>query len=215
MSLETYYDEDYYKWQETFGKFGGVAELIKFSEYVGCEDNVVDFGCGGGFLLTNLTCKGKLGVEINPVARDACKELGIDAVADINDIPKNWADVIISNHALEHVSHPLAVLHDLKQRLKDNGIIVFVVPCERVDTQYLPCDVNQHLYTWSPANLGNLFVAAGFSVIECKPFLHRWIPKFYLIQPITGWKLFHLISWCYGYIFRRTAQTRVIATNKA
>ncbi|MFT4803576.1 MAG: hypothetical protein ACI9YE_000771, partial [Psychroserpens sp.] len=34
-------------------------------------------------------------------------KIGIQSVADINLIQDNWADLVISNHVLEHVHCPL------------------------------------------------------------------------------------------------------------
>jgi hypothetical protein len=68
-------------------------------------------GAGGGFLILNLKeCDEKLGVEINPLAREeALNERNIHLVASCSDLPDMWADVIISNHALEHVFCPWCV----------------------------------------------------------------------------------------------------------
>ena len=65
-------------------------------------------GAGGGYLLQKLQeCDEKLGVEINPFAReDALNERKIHLVASCSELPDMWADVIISNHALEHVFCP-------------------------------------------------------------------------------------------------------------
>jgi hypothetical protein len=37
-----------------------------YAPYIRKTDAVVDFGCGGGFLLDALDCGDKMGVEINP-----------------------------------------------------------------------------------------------------------------------------------------------------
>jgi 2-polyprenyl-3-methyl-5-hydroxy-6-metoxy-1,4-benzoquinol methylase len=77
------------------------------------------------------------------------------------------SDVIISHHALEHVDHPLDILQKLRERLKPGGRIVFVVPSLNPGTNKRGTDlvtVNEHLYTWTPLLLGNLFVRAGLRV---------------------------------------------------
>jgi hypothetical protein len=78
-------------------------------------------GAGGGFLILNLKeCDEKLGVEINPLAREeALNERNIHLVASCSDLPDMWADVIISNHALEHVFCPWCVylqIHSARRR---------------------------------------------------------------------------------------------------
>jgi hypothetical protein len=206
-----HYDAQYYEWQGTLGQFGGTANLIKFESLIEESDNVVDFGCGGGFLLANLTCKDKIGVEVNAVARKNCERLNVKAVESIDDVPEGWADKIISNHALEHVDRPFELLLTLRSKLKPMGRLIFVVPCESVGTKYVSADVHKHLFTWSPRNLGNLFESAGYETIECKAFHHRWIPKCMAVQKLLGWKLFHKVSRAYGFLFRGLSQVRIIA----
>ena len=58
VGTSTHYDqqagEDYFDFQASIGEFGGWANVTKFSDYVAPGDTVLDFGCGGGYLLKNL-----------------------------------------------------------------------------------------------------------------------------------------------------------------
>lgn len=74
MEISKHYDHDYFKWQKSLGEFGGWANLSKFSEFIKETDSVLDFGCGGGFLLKNLNCKKKFGIEINIPALENAKK---------------------------------------------------------------------------------------------------------------------------------------------
>lgn len=58
-----------YNSQKGIGEIGGRANLFKFEPYIGAADRVLDCGCGGGFLLHNIRCAEKVGVELNPHAR--------------------------------------------------------------------------------------------------------------------------------------------------
>ena len=156
----SHYKEEYFNWQKEVGEFGGIANLFKFEKHIALDDSVIDFGSGGGFLLANLNCKQKIGVEINDVARSYSKELGIESVESIEMVEDNWADVIISNHALEHVENPLSSLKKILSKLKTGGKIIFVVPHERKQL-YKENDKHQHLFTWSEANLGNLLLGSN------------------------------------------------------
>jgi SAM-dependent methyltransferase len=207
----THYDQDYFAWQAPSGRFGGQAELIKFQDFVGPEDRVVDFGCGGGFVLAALRCRERLGVEINPAAQGHCRRLGLSVHADLAEVPDGWADVVISNHALEHTHAPLQEIRKVLMKLKPGGRAVFVVPCERHDVAFRPGDINQHLYTWSPLNLGNLFACAGFEVVECREFVHRWPPKWDLIAARLGWTMFHRVARLHGWLRRDQSQVRIVA----
>jgi SAM-dependent methyltransferase len=206
-----HYNAEYFNWQKGMGNFGGWANLIKFQDFITAEDNVVDFGCGGAFLLKNLNCKGKMGVEINPSAREQAKINGITAVASPSELPDDWATVCISNNALEHVINPLEALQTIHSKMKKGGTVVFVVPCENISWAYKPNDMNYHLYSWGPMTLGNLFTEAGFKIVESKPFVHKWPPKYEAVAKFLGPKLFHLACRLYGQYERTWFQVRVVA----
>ena len=57
-----HYNKDYFDWQKNIGAFGGWANSYKFKNTIKKCDVVLDFGCGGGFLLSNLVCKKKIGI---------------------------------------------------------------------------------------------------------------------------------------------------------
>ncbi len=71
---------------------------------------MLDFGCGGGYLLQNLQCAEKIGIEVNTTAHSTCLLNGITVFDKIENMPEkyiNYFDVIISHHALEHVPIPI------------------------------------------------------------------------------------------------------------
>jgi SAM-dependent methyltransferase len=209
--MKNHYDQNYFDWQKKDGSFGGWAELIKFESHITSNMNVIDFGCGGGFLLNNIKCRNKIGIDINDFARKNVEDLGIKTFKYVKDAPDNWADCIISNHALEHVPDPFNQISSLKEKLKPGGKIIFVVPNDSYN--YKSDDKNCHLFSWSPMNLGNLFTMAGFKVIESKKFIHRWPPYYFRIYKVFGPKLFHLQCKIYGYIMRhKCSQARIVAT---
>ncbi len=205
---DTYYGEEYFAWQKHIGEFGAKANLFKFAGFVKDTDRVVEFGCGGGYLLDRLNCREKTGIEINTVAREETKRRGLKCYVDCSQIEDDWADVIISNSALEHVHNPLEILCSLKRILRPGGLIIFVVPHEKLRWKYKLEDINQHLYTWSPMCLGNLFNTAGFVTEKVGIIRRVWPPRCYVqIWRIFGQRIFELASSIYarlggGYGFR-------------
>ncbi|GAA4459079.1 hypothetical protein GCM10023189_32270 [Nibrella saemangeumensis] len=205
------YNEDYFRYQRKIGEFGGWANKDKFQKYITSTDKVIDFGCGGGYLLKQLNCGAKIGIEVNESARQVAKLNGIKIIGSYEDVPDEWADIIISNHVLEHTSRPLDELIALRQKLKPGGKIIFVVPSEGVYHKYKAKDLNHHLYTWSPMCLGNLFESAGYNVLESKSLFHRWPPKYRLIAKF-GKPVFNTFCKIYGYLTASSlAQSRVVA----
>lgn len=185
-SAEQHYDADYFAWQRKIGEFSAKANRFKFAPHIAPGDRVVDFGCGGGYLLAALTCAERLGVEVNPVARTEADRQNVRTVPSSDDLPDAWADVLISNSALEHVEYPLGELRKLWRKIRPGGRIVIVVPLETLDSVYRPDDINQHLYTWSPLNLGNLLTTAGFVVDAVTPSRLMWPPKYELCYSLLG-----------------------------
>ncbi len=180
MSNE-YYDEKYWEYQSEIGKIGGVLNKFKFEDYITPTDTVLDFGCGGGFLLDSLKASRKIGFEINKSAAQHARTLGIEIYDDFENMSDESVDTIISNHALEHVPDPITSLKQLFRILKQGGRIVVVLPCEQPTDQeflYKKDDINQHLYTWCPQSFGNLLNFVGFNVESCQPLRHTWTPDY-------------------------------------
>lgn len=173
----THYDDKYYTWQKSIGEVGGILNKFKFDEEVDKNEVLMDFGCGGGYLLDQFSNNKKIGFEINKSAWEDIKSKNIHPVDNFDDIQDNSIGIIISNHALEHVQEPLSIIKNLYKKLKIGGKIILVVPCEQpndIGFYYRKNDINQHLFTWCPMTLGNLFTLAGFEVRSCVPFQHQW-----------------------------------------
>jgi SAM-dependent methyltransferase len=210
--IENHYEADYFEnYQRKFGEFGGRANVFMYKKYILESDTVLDFGCGGGFLLKNLKCKNKIGVELNPVARNFCINTNkIDCFEDIDQIPNESIDVIISNHCLEHTLSPYNFISKMYDKLKDGGKIIIVVPLESYNYKWKPNDVNNHLYSFSPMNLGNLLQGSNFKEIKCDVIYHKWVPFYFQINKIFGDTVFNILSFIYGMLNRRCVQVRGI-----
>ena len=206
-----HYDDQYFDWQSPMGEFGGWADQTKFTDHIDKDSDVLDFGCGGGFLLNGLQCRKKVGVEVNHAAAESAKRKGIEVFHSVLEVPKDYVDVIISNNALEHTLHPFEELKLLYNRLRSGGKIILVVPCESISVSYEPNDVNHHLYSWSPMCIGHLVTEAGFTVSESKPYIHKWPPMYRLVARLGGRSLFEIACRIYGRIERSWFLVRVIA----
>lgn len=207
------YSEHYFDWQKDCGAFSAVADMFKFAPYVHPSDRVLDFGCGGGYLLNNLRCAEKVGVEINPAAQRVARQFGITIYESVEQVPDHSVDVVISHHALEHVECPLDVLRGLLPKLVRGGKVVFVVPHQKPDEAYAENDINQHLYTWNPMTLGNLLKAAGYSDIQVDVLRHQWPPHYARLYTYAGSRLFHIICRLYAY-YTGNYQIRAVARRR-
>src|SRR5215218_2786367 len=142
--VENHYQNDYFNnYQKKMGEFGGLANKFMFEKYINTEDSVLDFGCGGGFLLKNLICKEKFGVEINPIAREYCNNVnGIKCFSGLDYIADESIDVVISCHCLEHTTSPYNLVGELYDKLRKGGKIIIVVPLDSYKFFWKPKDVN-------------------------------------------------------------------------
>jgi SAM-dependent methyltransferase len=207
----TSYGAEYFSYQRLIGSFGGWANTTKFLPFLEPEDAVLDFGCGGGYLLANLPIRNKAGVEINPHARETAAKLGVKVYSCLDEIHDNY-DIIISNHALEHCPRPLDEIKALKKILKPHGRMLFYVPSESSLHQYKPDDPNHHLYTWSPMTLGNLFKEAGLTIVFAEAYHHRWPPHHETIARVGGRPVFEFVARIYGFWKRnQISQVRCLA----
>lgn len=212
--VSNHYNKKYFAWEKGAGEFGSWASQTKFSEYISKEDDVLDFGCGGGYLLKKIICHKKVGVEPNEAATQTAEQNGLEMYLNPSDVPDEYVDVIISDNALEHTLRPLDELKALWPKLRFGGKLIFVVPCENISYSYKPDDINHHLYSWSPMCLGNLFTEAGYHVLESKPYIHKWPPYYQFIAKITGRRCFDIICRVYGRIRRSLFQVRVVAVKR-
>lgn len=207
------YDEAYFAWQLAHGGADMHVPAIFwiYAEHIGEPETVIDFGCAGGHLLDAIPARVKLGVEINPVSRAYAQRKGYEVRASLAEFPDALADLIVSNHALEHVPDPFDTLRLMRAKLKPGGRLVLVAPCERYDTRYVERNQDQHLYTWSPMNLGNLVRHAGLDVVSCERIAFRFPPRATLVWKYAGPRLFHTLSRLCGHLFPKLTQVRVVA----
>jgi SAM-dependent methyltransferase len=205
-----HYDADYFDWQQDLGRFGGWANQTKFAGFISPTDTVLDFGCGGGYLLEQLNCAERIGIEVNPVALEEARKRVPVVYQNVNEVQSDSVDVVISNNALEHTLHPLKELESLYRILRPGGRIVMAVPCERESYSYAPNDINFHLYSWSPMAIGNLLTQAGFNVEKSEPYLHKWPPHYLKIAKF-GRTVFEIACKIYGRLNRKWVQVRAVA----
>ncbi len=175
--------QEYFSWQNAGKEFAAKIFWHKFHQYIKPTDIVIDFGCGGGQLLNVLECQKRIGVEINPIAREFANHSGISCYETLDEIPNGLADVVISHHALEHVEFPIGILREIRQKLKPDGLLLLCVPIDnwRLQNHYDPKDQNHHLHTWTSQLLGNTLFEAGFKDFKITYHNRSWI---------KGWTVF-------------------------
>ena len=186
-------------------KFGRLFQSRYFRPFCSNDLILLDFGCADGFFLRCLPARKRIGVEANSTAREKCIQLcekesiSIDLYSSLAAVKSMSADIVISNHCLEHTPSPLENLEHIKRILKPKGMFLLVVPFDdwrnKKHRTWVRDDKDNHLYTWSPMNLGNLLVEAGFEVEFSIVCTSAWSPKLYWIYDLMGERFFK--SACY------------------
>ena len=98
------------------------------------EDFVLDVGCGTCYLLKNLKCIKKYGIDIvePPFLKEVLKKGVVFIKKSISRIPEEIKnikfDVIIFSHILEHLSDPYNILKKYLRLLKNHGKIIILLP---------------------------------------------------------------------------------------
>jgi SAM-dependent methyltransferase len=200
-----HYDERYFAWQNQSIDLKARRKIRTFQPYVQPTDTVLDFGCAGGSLVGGLRAARRIGVEINDVAREAAvSQYDIEGYRSLADVADNTVDVVVTNHTLEHLASPYEALLQIAPKLKPGGRLVIVVPIDdwRAQRRWRPGDINRHLFTWTPMNLGNLLDEAGYAVEEQR-IIRRTIMRGYDTFAKLPEPAFEFICWFYSVVRHR------------
>jgi 2-polyprenyl-3-methyl-5-hydroxy-6-metoxy-1,4-benzoquinol methylase len=135
---------------------------------------LLDVGCGPALLLKVAQERGyrTSGCDISPWAVEYARENGFDVrLGDLESqqFESRRFDVVVINHTLEHVTHPLDLLREARRVLTDDGILLVGVPnfdslmAHLMRTRWAGLLPDQHLWHFTPRTLTMMLQRAGFS----------------------------------------------------
>jgi ubiquinone/menaquinone biosynthesis C-methylase UbiE len=141
VMVRKYNPEDYIFHSNFLVKF---VELMRFKKIkdllqLTIDDQLLDIGCGSGYLLNQATCKRGIGVDISDLmvktAWENCKNNGKKFIvqSDAENLPfKNRSfNKIVSTEVIEHILHPQVLLKEIERVSKNNTVIVITIPNEK------------------------------------------------------------------------------------
>ncbi len=204
---ETYYNGNYHKElhhhlveNDEYFSARAHASQKRLLKYIELENRkLLDYGCGIGQNIFGI--EGAAGYDISSFAREQCTRRGVKVFDSLESIPVDFWDILFCSHALEHFESPLQHLEIMKNLLRDNGLLVLVVPKEGhvKDGVHNDFDIHQHLYCWNLRSLANLVTRAGFIVLNTRCVytlgyrvllpIHRLFgfPAYYFLSGLMGW----------------------------
>jgi 2-polyprenyl-3-methyl-5-hydroxy-6-metoxy-1,4-benzoquinol methylase len=178
------YLEEIYKAESNIGYLQDANEIAKpygvdFMDFIqrslstwGQEfKNILEVGCGGCTILSQLKDKGYdvIGVDPSPIAKRDGEKKGIRVINEFFPSPLYTDDVDMIFHCdvLEHVSDPVKFLSDQRKQLSENGVIIISLPdCnEGIEKGEISMTMHQHLNYFDNEGLKNTVEAAGLKVL--------------------------------------------------
>jgi 2-polyprenyl-3-methyl-5-hydroxy-6-metoxy-1,4-benzoquinol methylase len=173
------YPENFFSYQV------GKALVDRLSVFFSNARNVLDYGCGPGFLIPHLMAKnmevsamdfsGESLAVINNKFRGKRFFKSAITSGQLKDITEKF-DVIIAVEVIEHLDDKYLeqTVRDIKRLVSDNGIVIFTTPNDEDLSRsmvYCPeCDHIfhrwQHVRTWSKSSLTFFLKSNGFDIAD-------------------------------------------------
>lgn len=177
------YDQSYYgegeskflPWIEKAINFLRSRNAHAFSKRIPSVASVLDFGCGNGQFLTQLSQFGKYelyGLEIDGGSAERAKkinqiDLTIGAIqSDTYEV--NKFDAIILTHVFEHLLNPEEVLDILTSIAKDGACLQIEIPnihswqYSLFKANWLHLDAPRHIHFYTPSLLKSSLIQRGW-----------------------------------------------------
>jgi len=131
---------------------------------------VLDVGCGQGVALVEFGKRGynAIGTGVNDADLEQCREKGLAVVkADMHENhTETTFDLIWLRHVLEHSPVPLYVLHLLRERLSEGGLLYIEVPAPDTGAHH-ERNAN-HYAVHTPSAWVALILKAGLTITDGK-----------------------------------------------
>lgn len=177
VSYENYYrDTDYIKYDKYFENiFKKRFNIIsKFKS----KGRVLEIGSSTGLLLNIFKDNGWESWGVDPSkSSDIARKRGLKIIkSNLEDtkLPKDYFDVVILNHTLEHVSDPVQVLLLIGKTLKSNGIVYIDVPnfgslsSQIAGKSWKYLLPNEHVYHFTNNTIELCITKAGYKKVWSK-----------------------------------------------
>lgn len=147
--------------------------MIEWYEKYAPGGRFLDIGCGRGLVLKAASNRGwdVIGVETDPISREAALKRGLHVAADIREIGVQF-DLVMAWHVLEHVTDPISFLKAAFERVKPGGVFAMQVPSLTRHYNFVKRGISwtlicaAHPLYWSAGPLRQALTVTGFNPVE-------------------------------------------------
>ena len=162
---------------------------------------ILDIGAGLGFFLSDISDKWeKSAIEPSSFAQNYItknySDVNIINEIYLNSKNKNYYDVIMFYHVIEHLENPIEYLEKIYGSLKKNGILIIGTPnCNSLASKFFKGNYRllgeTHLSLFNPLSLENILKRKGFKLIKKEyPFFKtKYFNFINLLKMLLFWKL--------------------------
>jgi 2-polyprenyl-3-methyl-5-hydroxy-6-metoxy-1,4-benzoquinol methylase len=157
-----------------YRQYADVTAARVIERYRLCGKCIVEIGCGSGDFLRLLCASGNYGKGYDPSQPTSRSAVGFGSVEIIG---RNFtvedachADFVCCRHVLEHLSVPMDLLRQLRERLDVSigTVAFFEVPNSLFTLERLGIwdIIHEHVSYFTPSSLARAFHDAGFTICE-------------------------------------------------
>lgn len=207
--MKNIYNKKYFEFQKSIGQFVGIMFCDFYNKHINENMKVVDFGCGGGYLLEKIKCKHKIGVEINKTIHNDIKAKGITPYESLSSIRDDDIDVFIMHSVIGHLKDPLQVISQMSKKLNEKGMVIVYLAHDNHDFD-LKNDINNIYFSFSKRNIRNLFSSNNFQLVYYKHYKSSWPPYYQKLYKYFGKRIFKFLSLCFGLLFNKVKYSHYI-----
>ena len=175
-SLYTFTNDDTEKFFEQQIRAGKkiLDNVVQNTEFLPKDEIVYEIGTGMGGILSVFKDAGSKikGVDIGENYIKLGKQKGLDLEVGSIDVLKKYeqADLLILNHVIEHILNPIEFLKDMRDVIKEDGLLYVAVPTiETIPANYknnfFRYIQNAHVYNFSQHTLTYIIECAGYTPV--------------------------------------------------
>jgi 2-polyprenyl-3-methyl-5-hydroxy-6-metoxy-1,4-benzoquinol methylase len=157
---------DWINWKKhTFKRL----RLEEFEKEIGDGGRALEIGCAEGKVLEILKKRGweVVGLEISEYLAKLCQKSDLKVIigtAEMINFKKEYFNLVLMFHTLEHTTNPVLVLRNIFSMLRKNGRVILEVPCFKNKNELYAdfCNLS-HFYFFSERGIEKMLSAVGFT----------------------------------------------------